>query len=69
MSLKQIEYIDKLLPFFGCSGVEDEESLFNKTTITDWEKLQSKLAQEISTIKNIICVICPRNYLIACILV
>jgi hypothetical protein len=53
MSIRQIEYIDKLLPYFGCDGVSDSESLFNKSTIGDWDQLQEKLNNDMSLIKTI----------------
>lgn len=53
MSHNQIEYIDHLLPSFGCRGVEDADSLFNKSTISDWESLRNKINTEMPTIKNI----------------
>jgi hypothetical protein len=53
MDITQIQYIDHLLPFYGCRGVEDYESVFNKTTIVDWAQLQNKLTADLPMIKNI----------------
>lgn len=53
MSLKQIEYVDKILPCYGCSGVTDYVSLFNKSTIKDWDKLNDKLKNDLDYIKSI----------------
>ena len=50
MSLNQIEYVDRLLPWYGCRGVEDTDSLFNKSTIADWDRLQSHLNTEMITL-------------------
>jgi hypothetical protein len=53
MSLEQIEYVDKILPFFGCKDITDDKSLFNKSTITDWEKLKQKLNNDMENMKTI----------------
>ena len=53
MSLEQIEYVDKMLPYYGCSGVTDYDSLFNKHTIPNWDKLKDKITKDLGKIKEI----------------
>ena len=48
----QIAYIDQLLPLFGCHGVDDMDTLFNKSTITDWDQLRKKLNFDLPHIKS-----------------
>lgn len=53
MSIEQIEYVDKILPLFGCKDIADDKSLFNKSTITDWEQLKQKLNNDMENMKTI----------------
>lgn len=50
---KQIEYINTLLPLFGCSGVGDDKTLFNKSTIVDWSTLRDRLNSDMVYIRSI----------------
>lgn len=49
----QYKYIDELLPFFGCRSITDSSSLFNKSTIQNWDQLKQKLNQDMTHIREI----------------
>lgn len=53
MSLEQIEYVDKLLPYYGCDGITDYNTLINKNTIKDWNELKKKIMNDMEKIKKI----------------
>jgi hypothetical protein len=50
---EQYKYIDQLLPLFGCRAITDSSSLFNKSTIVNWDKLKQKLNQDMPHIREI----------------
>ena len=52
MSIEQIHYIDNLLPFYGCKGVDDTTSIFNKNSFTDWNLLKKKLNDDMDYIRK-----------------
>ena len=49
----QFKYIDQLLPLFGCRSITDSSSVFNKSTIQNWDTLKSKLNQDMTHIRDI----------------
>lgn len=51
--MDKLKYLDKILPLYGCNGVSDETSLFNKSTIPNWITLKNTLNNDMNYIKSI----------------
>lgn len=53
MTQEQFEYIDEILPLYGCESINDSTSLINKSTIRNWKKLKTKINNDMPKIKEI----------------